>query len=422
MPMKNLKKPICTLLCGAILCGCAGGSDSQQSIVSSQTSSQDSSVSVVMAGDEELNRLYSFSWDLFNQVRHEKEGQLVSPLSALFALGMTANGAKGGTLEQMEEALNLSVDQINALSRSALDSADADSTRTLEIANSIWLNQDQADSFIDSYGKLLDQDYDAQSFEFDASKDPQKEIDQWISEKTRGLIDQMPADLSAETALVLVNALAFDSAWAVNYEDSQIVHAPFHNVDGTEAQVQMLTSDEEDLVMAEGLKGFIKPYESYRYGLAVLIPEDENRLLGDVLANVDGTRLLNALRTPQAATIHASFPEYEFSSEMKLNDTLKSMGMELPFEDGADFSGMIEGGNIAISEVLQKARIKVNRAGTKAAAATEVVMNETAALITEDEVDVICDRPFLYILMDLDTATPVFMGTIQSMENNQPDQ
>lgn len=420
--MKNLKKPICTVLCGAMLCGCAAGSDRQSSTASSQTSTQNSQVSVVRAGDEELSRLYSFSWDLFSQVRQEKEGQLVSPLSALFALGMTANGAKGETKDQMEKALNLSVDQINALSRAALDSASADQTRTLEIANSIWLNQNKADSFVDSYGTLLDQDYDAQSFQFDAAKDPQKEIDQWISEKTHGLIDQIPAELSAQTVLVLVNALAFDSAWQNEYEDNQIVRAPFHNVDGTETQVEMLTSEEEDLVMVEGLKGFIKPYEGHRYGLAVLIPEDENRSLDEVLASVDGTKLLNALRTPQPATIHASFPEYEFSSEMVLNDTLKAMGMELPFEDGADFSGMIEGGNIAISEVIQKARIEVSRTGTKAAAATEVVMNETAALVTEDEVDVVCDRPFLYILMDLETATPVFMGTVQSMENNQPDQ
>ncbi len=416
--MKNFQKSICTLLCGTLLCGCStvGQQGSSQSSTSSQSSIGEPNVGYVNTSDEELNSLYSFSWNLFNEVREDQEGLLVSPLSALFALGMAANGANGQTRDQMEKALNLSVDQINALSRNALTSAAEDKTRTLEIANSMWVNQERTDSLVESYSKLLKDDYDAEDFVLDFSQgDGQEQINQWVSDKTHGLIDKMPADLSADTVMVLINALAFNSAWAQEYEAADISKGEFTNADGSTSQVDFLSSTEEDFVLAEGLKGFIKPYESRRYGLALLIPEDD-RSLDEVLAGVDGAKLLNALRTPQSATVHASFPEYTFASEMKLNEALEQMGMQLPFSDQADFSNMIQDGDVTISEVLQKAKIEVSRTGTKAAAATEVIVNETAALESPEEVEIVCDRPFLYILMDLDTATPVFMGTIQSME------
>ncbi len=417
--MRNFQKSICTFLCGAMLCGCVGNGGmetSSQSSASLQNSIADSHGADAMASEDELNHLYSFSWNLFNQVREDKEGGLVSPLSALFALGMAANGANGETLNQMEKALNLSVDQINALSRSALHSAAEDETRTLEIANSIWVNQKYTNSLIDSYSRLLKSEYDAQDFVLDFSPDQgQEQIDQWVAKKTHNMIDKMPAHLSSDTVMVLINALAFNSAWAQAYEAGDISRGPFTNVDGSTSQVEFLNSTEKELVAAEGFKGFIKPYESRRYGLAVLVPE-EDRPLDEVLAEADGAKLLNALRTPQSATVHASFPEYTFASEMLLNEALEAMGMELPFSEKADFSKMVEGGNVAISEVLQKAKIEVSRSGTKAAAVTEVIVNETAAMESPDEVNIVCDRPFLYLLMDLDTATPVFMGTIQSME------
>ena len=59
------------------------------------------------------NKAADFAVRLFKACAEEGENALVSPLSVLAALSMTANGAKGETLSQMEDVLGMSVDELN---------------------------------------------------------------------------------------------------------------------------------------------------------------------------------------------------------------------------------------------------------------------------------------------------------------------
>lgn len=68
---------------------------------------------------------------------------LVSPLSALYALGMTANGAKGETLSQMESMFGLTVGELDAyLGALARDFPDQEGCR-LDLANSLWIKDSE---------------------------------------------------------------------------------------------------------------------------------------------------------------------------------------------------------------------------------------------------------------------------------------
>ena len=59
----------------------------------------------------------------------------------------------------------------------------------------------------------------------------------------------------------------------------------------------------------------------------------------------------------------------------------------------------------------QKAVVKLDEEGTEAAAVTMVVADECAAVeSTEKPIEVYFDEPFLYMIMDMDTKTPLFMG------------
>ena len=53
--------------------------------------------------------LTEFAVRLFQSENNPQKNTLVSPLSALFALAMTANGASGNTLKQMEQAFGMDV-------------------------------------------------------------------------------------------------------------------------------------------------------------------------------------------------------------------------------------------------------------------------------------------------------------------------
>jgi serpin B len=64
-----------------------------------------------------------------------------------------------------------------------------------------------------------------------------------------------------------------------------------------------------------------------------------------------------------------------------------------------------------ISAVLHEAFIAVDESGTEAAAATAVVVSAVSAK-PPASVTMVVDRPFLFIIHDLATATPVFLGRV----------
>ena len=62
---------------------------------------------------------------------------LLSPVSVVYALAMTANGAAGETLTQMESVLGLPLEELNACLRAYADQLPAEEVGRCSLANSI---------------------------------------------------------------------------------------------------------------------------------------------------------------------------------------------------------------------------------------------------------------------------------------------
>jgi serpin B len=84
--------------------------------------------------------------------------------------------------------------------------------------------------------------------------------------------------------------------------------------------------------------------------------------------------------------------------------------MPIAFSGAADFSGMTGAPDLCISEVLHKAFVSVDEAGTEAAAATAVIVGETAA--PGQQVEVTIDRPFIFLIRDIETGAILFVGRV----------
>ena len=115
--------------------------------------------------------------------------------------------------------------------------------------------------------------------------------------------------------------------------------------------------------------------------------------------------------------IKLKIPKFEVEFDKKINETLQNMGLRLAFDDTkADFTGIgyTENGlPLYISLVRQKAVVKLDEEGTEAAAVTMVVMNEcTSAMPVEQPIEVFFDEPFLYMIMDKESRTPLFIGVM----------
>ncbi len=338
---------------------------------------------------------------------------LISPLSVLTALSMTANGAAEETLSQMEAALGGQTDTLNSWIFHYLESLTQE--ESLALANAIWFRDDDRLTLEQSFLQTNADYYRAAIRKSPFNDTTVGEINGWVKENTDGMIDGILQEIPADAILYLVNALAFDAKWQEAYKQYQVQKGLFHltDADGTSREAWMMHSAEQ-LYLEDGqATGFMKYYEGGRYAFVALLPR-EDVSLQSYIASLTGEHLSALLDSPQNVTVYAALPKFEVEYECEMTDVLRSMGMVDAFDHlRADFSGMggSDQGNIVISRVLHKTFLSVDEAGTKAAAVTAAeITNEACEII--DYKTVTLDRPFLYMILDTETNTPIFMGTL----------
>lgn len=336
---------------------------------------------------------------------------LVSPLSITAALGMTANGAVGDTLAGMEAVLGLPRDRINTL----MAGLPRDGEATLKLANGIWFRDEDLTVKPEFLQRNADF-YGAGAQMAPMNDATRRAVNTFIEEKTAGMIRDMlaPGSVTADTALLLVNALAFEAEWQEIYEKHQVREGDFHRADGETVTVDFMHSQESRYLADDRATGFIKYYKGREYAFAAILP-NEGVTLDDYLAGLDGAQLVDMLASAQSAAVITAMPKFEGAYSYQLNDALSRAGMDAAFDPArADFSAMAESSrspNIWINFVQHNTFIQVAEKGTRAGAATVVAMTDGAAMIEEPK-RVTLDRPFLYAIIDAETNLPVFVGTM----------
>ena len=342
---------------------------------------------------------------------YDGKNTLLSPLSALVALAMTANGAAGETRAQMESALGLTVGELNAFFAAYLASLKKDDGVTLAVADSIWLRDDPRFSVKEDFLQINADVYRAGAFRAPFDKTTVKDVNQWVKDHTDGLIDKILDDLRGDDLALLVNALLFDGKWATPYTlNTQKSSGLFHKEDGTDATVTFL-SDGEDRYLSDGDRavGFIKPYVGGRYAFAALLPA-EGTALADYVATLSGERITEILTSAENVKFQAIMPKFETRFETNLKDALSAMGMTDAFLlEKADFSGISETTPLYLGEVIHKTFIEVGEKGTRAGAVTAP---RGKGASPQPDLEVVLDRPFVYILFDTTTNIPLFIGAL----------
>lgn len=373
---------------------------------------------------EQRTAVAEFGVQLFQRSQRNGESTLISPLSVLCALAMTANGARGNSLLQMEEAFGMPIGDLNGYLSAYMKSLPDGEKYKLKIADSIW--------FIDDGTFTLKQDFlqlNADYYNGNIYKVPPKEpiahdINLWVSEKTDGMITNILDEDDGEGAdIYLVNALAFDSEWEEIFLDNQVKNGVFTTERGTKQDVKMMYST-EGLYLEDGeTEGFIKYYADRKYAFAALLPKP-GVSVADYVSSLTGERLLDILDHGQSTSVSAAIPRFESGYKGALKGVLMEMGMNDIFMAGkADLSGMIqqdEGINqkAAVKDVLHQTFFALDEKSTKAGAAAVVMETVSAAaeLEPEEGKKVCLDRPFVYLIIDCETRLPIFIGTLVEVE------
>jgi serpin B len=108
-------------------------------------------------------------------------------------------------------------------------------------------------------------------------------------------------------------------------------------------------------------------------------------------------------------------PAFKFDNEVEgLVEALKDTGYGILFDSSVCmFSQMLENEPLFISDIIQIDAIEVDENGTKAAAATAVIMDTNSAIMEEPKTkDVVLDRPFVFLIYDPVMEQIVFLGKV----------
>jgi serpin B len=361
-----------------------------------------------------------FAFKLYQQLKEEEGNLFYSPYSISVALAMTYAGARGETEKQMADALsfNLPQDELHpAFNALALEmdkrgegagGKDGEGFR-LNIINAIWGQRDY--TFLDEFLDLLATNYGAGLRVLDFIGAPEESrviINDWVAEQTEERIENLiPKGLiNTMTRLVLTNAIYFNAAWEYPFEEDYTRDGVFHRLDGGGVTVPMMHQTEPfGYAEGDGYQAVELRYDGGELSMVILLPASgQFEAFEEALDFEQANAIINALGRKEVVL---TMPKFEFESEFGLGETLMALGMPVAFSGNADFSGMTGNRDLYIADVVHKAFVSVDEAGTEAAAATAVVMEMTAM---PETVEVTIDRPFIFLIRDIETGAILFVG------------
>lgn len=417
-----MKKCICLiLLLGltvTLLAGCGGKNGPEPLDVPQADNIAGKEVDVAFK-----NAYMQLAVELLQKAAEEKreDNLLISPLSMQIALTMTANGADGQTLQEMESVLgqNVALEDLNEYLYDYLYDRETGVSRVgneeLKIANSIWF-RDQKDSFrvTEDFLQSMANYYVADIYKCPFDNKTVDDINAWVNAKTDGMIPDILEKIDSNSMMYLINAIAFDAQWDEPYDETAIREGSFTTYEGKKQTVDMMHGEETVYLEDNRATGFLKPYEGGRFVFAVLMPNESTDLY-EYLQTLTSESLSQTLAEAQNCKVFTKMPKFSYEFELSMNDALMEMGMPTAFDpDAADLSklGTSSQGNLYIGNVLHKTFIRVDGLGTQAGAVTMVEIPAEGAMEPESYKEVIVDRPFVYMILDAENKLPIFLGCV----------
>lgn len=359
----------------------------------------------------------AFAFALYQELKHEQGNLFFSPHSLSTALAMTYAGARGNTASQMRKALcfRLDPEQLHPAFAQLDEKIKAINKKgqiQLKAANALWPQQGYG--FMETFLALAEAYYGVQirAVNYLDSEAARREINAWVEEKTEQMIQELipPGVFDHLTRLVLVNAIYFKGSWADQFDPSRTAEATFYLPQAEQVGAPLMTmkgelryAQEDDLQILE------LPYAGGDLSMLVLLPSQVNGL-GKLEASLTLENLNRWSRVLWAHEVQVFLPKFKIEFPMKLNETLKAMGMQDAFESTADFSGLDGSKLLFIKAVLHKAFVEVNEEGTEAAAATAVVVK--ARSMGPPPAVFRADHPFVFLIRENLTGNILFLGRL----------
>ncbi len=366
--------------------------------------------------------LNAFAAELYGRVRQQPGNLFFSPESIATALAMSLAGARGDTASEMAAALRFTLppDRLHPVLGALLrDRNAAHDGYQLKEADRLWGQNGY--TFRDNFLALLKDDYSAGLVPLDFKSDAEasrQTINQWVTQQTENKITDLiaPGVLTADTRLVLTNAIYFKASWAVPFKVSETSDEDFHAAGRTVTTPMMHREDGFGYLDGGSFQALELPYRNGELSMVVFLPKAPDGLPGFEQMPLDSElpAWLGQMRYEQDIVV--TLPKFTIRATFQLNAVLQAMGMKHAFDrDTADFSGMSDAKDLYLSAVIHQAFVAIDEQDTEAAAATAVVAPTTSALQHSEPPPPIvfrADHPFMFLIRENRSGVILFMGRI----------
>lgn len=330
-----------------------------------------------------------------------------SPVSIGHALLMVAAAGDEPTRTAVENAFGLPAgahDAWNSIDQAI--AADQSDQVSVAIADRIWPrtglqpDQDWVDLLATHHGA------DVVPLDFAGDADASRStINDWVSDRTEGLIADLLPDgfIDSSTVLVLTDTVYFAADWQMPFGKYDAVDDEFTTIDGTAVDVSFMRQLELGDRRGEG-DGFVGaeiPYAGGDYSMLVLVP-DEGRF-DEFVDGLDQDLLDEIDATFTTGPYELLLPKWDDKYSFDLLAWLSEIG-------AAPGSFPAISPDASLDAAVHAADISVDEQGTVAAATTGLGFAVSGPL--EPELTVAADQPFIYLIRHRTTGLVMFAGHV----------
>uniref|UniRef100_A0A674P2C9 Thyroxine-binding globulin n=1 Tax=Takifugu rubripes TaxID=31033 RepID=A0A674P2C9_TAKRU len=355
-----------------------------------------------------------FAFRLYRSLAANPDSQgkniFFSPVSVSVALAALAVGARGETHRQLFRGLAfnstwLSQTDVDQAFQSLFEKTKKASNEVTSEGTAVFMDNlfKPQPEFLDT----LKKSYFADGFNVDFTKSSESAntINKYVEEKTSGKIDKLVESLDPTTVMYLISYIYFKGKHldVVRFRHVSYSFESF-NCQPQTVPVQMMNIEKRFETYRDQMFNtsvLHLPFNS-SHSMLLLLPDDMAKLENAISA-AHVTKWLKWMK------YSVYIPKFSIKTSYSLKTVLTEMGMVDMFGDRADLSGIAEGQQLAVSEVVHQATLDVDEAGATAAAATGI----TITLHSYYYVPVLkFNRPFMVIITDHSSDNILFMGKI----------
>ena len=364
-----------------------------------------------------------------NEADQSGKSFIYSPLSVTYVLGMVNDAAAGQTEKELEQTLGFQeggIQAVNDYCKKLIEGLPkVDNKVTLNIANALFVNKNRATLKSQYQQDMLDY-YDAKAENLDfTSSSALNTINGWASDHTNNMIPKILDNIDPSVVTYLLNAIYFKADWASKFDQKNTREESFTTDKGLTKLPLMHQKVLINYLKNDTYSAIEMPYGNGSWEMTVMLPEN-GKTTDDIINYMiqhgaferdivygttgDGYRPYE---------IDLKLPRFETSSDtdelsIGLIGLLKQMGIHLAFDsEFAEIPNMCDTGDVYISMMRQKAKIKVSEEGSEAAAVTIAgVKNECASTIPVEypKATFHANKSFVYVISERSSGVILFVG------------